>query len=66
MVKRFHFQVNSRVTYDVAEIEANSLEEATEKLRWHYAKHNEYPNLVARDIKEQAEDLKAFLGINAL
>lgn len=66
MVKRFHFQVNSRVTYDVAEIEANSLEEATEKLRWHYAKHKEYPNLVSLNVKEQAEDLNTFLGINAV
>lgn len=65
-MKRFHFQVNSRVIYDIAEVEANTLEEATEKLRWHRAKNKEYEKIVAVGIQEQSEELNRFMGINAV
>ncbi len=44
-MKRFHFQVNTTVNYDVAEIEANSLEEAYEKMRWYWAKNKGYEKI---------------------
>jgi hypothetical protein len=65
-VKRFHFQVNTTVNYDVAEIEAESLEEAYEKMRWHYAQHKGYEKIVLTVEKEPNEDFNAFMGINAL
>lgn len=65
-MKRFHFQVNSRVIYDVVEVEANSLEEATEKLRWHKAQNGDHEKYVKFGVNEPFEELNAFLGINAV
>ena len=65
-MKRFHFQVNTTVNYDVAEIEAESLEEAYEKMRWYWAKNKGYEKIVLTVEKEPNEDFNAFMGINAL
>ena len=65
-MKRFHFQVNTTVNYDVAEIEANSLEEAYEKMRWYYAQNKRYEKIVHTVEKESCEDLNTFIGINAV
>ena len=66
MTRRFHFQVNTRVIYDIAEVEANTLEEAYEKLRWYRAQEGEYEKLVLVGRIEPEEELNTFLGINAL
>ena len=66
MMKRFHFQVNTTVNYDVAEIEANSLEEAYEKMRWYWAKNKGYEKIVHTVKEEPNDDFNAFMGINAL
>ena len=65
-MKRFHFQVNTTVNYDVAEIEANSLEEAYEKMRWHYAQHKGYEKIVHTVKDESFDELNSFIGINAI
>tara|TARA_R110000868_G_scaffold5805_5_gene34024 strand:- start:1056 stop:1253 length:198 start_codon:yes stop_codon:yes gene_type:complete len=65
-MKRFHFQVNTTVNYDVAEINANSLQEAEEQMRWYYAQHKGYENIVHIVKEEPNEDFNAFMGINAL
>ena len=64
-MKRFHFQVHSTVSYDVAEIEAETLEEAYEKLRW--AHHKDEPLKIVMNVKDESfEELNSFIGINAV
>lgn len=65
-MKRFHFQVNTTVNYDVAEIEAESLEEAYEKMRWYWAQNKGYEKIVMNIKDESADDFNAFMGINAV
>jgi hypothetical protein len=65
-MKRFHFQVNTTVSYDVAEIEAESLEEAYEKMRWYWAQHKGYEKIVMTIKDESNDDFNAFIGINAV
>ncbi len=55
-----------KVNYDVAEIEANSLEEAYEKMRWYWAKNKGYEKIVHTVKEEPNDDFNAFMGINAL
>jgi len=65
-MKRFHFQVNTTVNYDIAEIEAESLEEAYEKMRWYWAQHKGYNKIVHTVKDESFDELNSFIGINAL
>jgi len=65
-MKRFHFQVNTTVNYDIAEIEAESLEEAYEKMRWYWAQHKGYNKIVHTVKDESFDELNSFIGINAI
>lgn len=66
MKQKFHFQVNTKITYDVAEIEAETLEEAYEKMREYWQQHKGHEKIVMQVPLEDADDFNAFMGINVI
>ena len=66
-MKRFHFQVNTQISYQVAEIEAETFEEAEQKLHQFYFEHPcRYERIVHKVENEPADDLNGFMGVNVL
>lgn len=66
MKQKFHFQVNTKITYDVAEIEAETLEEACEKMREYWQQNKGYEKIVMAVPLEEADDFNTFMGINVV
>lgn len=59
-MKRYYFQVNTRVIYDIELVEAPSYEEALALYK------DNQGRVVCRDFREDNSDLGGFMGENAL